>query len=333
MIPDANHLTQPGRQALFKARYPLAWGNEQVEADAFLTGDVTVSPDLRALSVRVLAFTRQGDTLNPVIEFTASADVPTLVESGESFLLTRGLFDAGHVETGKVVETAARVKAAKAKNPMVDTEAPVALEVYYDDGRVPVAVVDGRAVLPEPEPGRKVAFVLRKVDASPDRYGVVLSVNDRNTLYKERTAPLQAPKWILGPTNPAVTIRGYQTGAQSAEEFRVLTQIESKKDVMNYGPNAGMVTLVFFREAKGRPAPPALVEEAEDRAVLARGSFPETKPMNLAALRFQLREGGAGAETRGLIVQGQAIGATIRRVEFRPDPTPVMSATIKYHRP
>src|SRR5262249_22818055 len=59
-IPGANHLTQPGRHALFTARYPLAWGDQQVEPDSFLTGDVTVSPDLRALTVSVLAFARQG---------------------------------------------------------------------------------------------------------------------------------------------------------------------------------------------------------------------------------------------------------------------------------
>jgi hypothetical protein len=33
-IPGANHLTEPGRRALLGARYPLAWGGEQVEPDA-----------------------------------------------------------------------------------------------------------------------------------------------------------------------------------------------------------------------------------------------------------------------------------------------------------
>ena len=47
---------------------------------------------------------------------------------------------------------------------------------------------------------------------------------------------------------------------------------------------------------------------------------------------FRLREGGRG-ESRGLIGEGQRIGAAVRPIEFQPDPTPVMSATITYYRP
>jgi hypothetical protein len=34
-----------------------------------------------------------------------------------------------------------------------------------------------------------------------------------------------------------------------------------------------------------------------------------------------------------MIVEGQRLGAAVRTVEFQPDPTPVMSATITYYRP
>src|ERR1700674_1608621 len=49
-LPGANHLTRPGRQALFRGRYPLAWGEQQVAPDAFLTGVAVVTPDLKQLT-------------------------------------------------------------------------------------------------------------------------------------------------------------------------------------------------------------------------------------------------------------------------------------------
>ena len=49
-IKGANHTTPKGREALFAAQYPLAWGNQKVQVDAFLTGVVRVESD-RALDV------------------------------------------------------------------------------------------------------------------------------------------------------------------------------------------------------------------------------------------------------------------------------------------
>jgi hypothetical protein len=47
--PGANHRTPEGRRALLAARYKLAWGDPRtrVNADAFLTGLVHVSKDLK----------------------------------------------------------------------------------------------------------------------------------------------------------------------------------------------------------------------------------------------------------------------------------------------
>src|SRR4051794_28938548 len=52
-IQRANHLNEPGRRALFQARYPLAWGSEQVTPDAFLTGVALLSADLRTVTVSI----------------------------------------------------------------------------------------------------------------------------------------------------------------------------------------------------------------------------------------------------------------------------------------
>jgi hypothetical protein len=334
-LPGANHLTQPGRQALFQGRYPLAWGNRTVEADAFLTGVVVVSRDLGQMTVGIMAFGKDGEALEKVVEFQATTDSPALVEVGESFLI-RGAFDAGRTEVVRdreVVTSAARVKAAQETNPLQDPEAPLELEILYDNQRVPLQLREGKALILEPREGQDVLIVLRKVDKTRDRFGVVLSVNGENTLYRGRLSPLQSWKWIMSPEIMSITIRGYQTGEKTAEAFRVLSSAESRANVMNYGADVGTISMVVFREARGAKKSLALDDEAEDLAALTGGNYPRRPPANLAALRFQLRSGAANASTRGLIAQGKEIGSNIRRIEFQPDPTPVMSATITYYRP
>src|SRR5262245_11164886 len=94
MLRGANHLTQEGRQALFADRYGLAWGNEQVQPDAFLTGVVLFASALKQMDVGVLAFDQKTDGLTKVTQFKAAIAAQDLVESGASFLL-RGAFDEG----------------------------------------------------------------------------------------------------------------------------------------------------------------------------------------------------------------------------------------------
>jgi hypothetical protein len=330
-IPGANHLTAPGRQALFRGRYPLAWGNERVEPDAFLTGVAALSPDLKTVTVHLLAFGRDGGAVEKVGEFMARTDAPTLAAAGESFR-TRGAFDAGEVATTEAVDAASKVKAARQANPLADPAAPVGLEVVYDGRPVPVEFRGGRAFVREPAEGQSVRFVVRKRDRTADRYGVVLLVNGLNTLRKERLTPAECSKWVLGPGAPAVEVRGFQTDAATAEAFRVLSSEESRRNEMSYGPEVGSVTLVVFRERKG-PPPPALDDEGEDLAAIARATMPRTPPANLAALKYRLHAGADAGGSRGLIVEGRQTDSKIRTVEFIPDPTPVMSATITYYKP
>jgi hypothetical protein len=333
-LPGVNHLNKAGRQALFRGRYPLAWGDERVVPDAFLSGVAVLGPDLKSMTVTILAFGKDGVKLDSVTQFAATTDPPALAEAGESFLI-RGAFDGGRVETARerVVKTASRVKAGLESNPLRDDIAPVALEVRYDGRPVPLEIRGGKALVREPGRGQQVTFVLRKLDRTPERYGVVLSVNGLNTLYKERLDPFRSWKWVLGPDSPTITVRGFQTEAKTAEAFRVLSAEESRKDAMNYGADAGTIGLVVFRERRGQPEPLLLTDEAEDMAAVSRGAFPNSPPLTLAALKFQLREGATDSKPRGLIVGGPALDAPLRNAEFRPDPTPVMAATITYYRP
>ena len=92
---DVSHLDAAGRAAFFESPYSLAWGQQQRQADAFLTGVVQVHEDGARCTVGILAFDRTGGPLErccPV--FDADLDSTTLGELGESYLL-RGAFDSG----------------------------------------------------------------------------------------------------------------------------------------------------------------------------------------------------------------------------------------------
>jgi hypothetical protein len=334
-IPGANHLNQSGREALFRGRYPLAWGDQQVEADAFLTGVAILSPDLRQVKVEILGFGRNSPKMENIAEFTASTDPPVLVDVGESFM-TRGAFEEGRVEIvpETVVKTAAKVKQSVEPHPLLDPSAPVGLEVFYDNRSVPLEIREGKAWVQEPQEVQKLLFVLRKRDKTLARYGVVLTVNGQNTLYKERVPPIACTKWILSEDYPAITVRGFQTREKTAEAFRILSAQESEANMMNYGADVGTISLVVFRELKSlRTSPSLLDEDAEDLAAVSRSRLPEKQPLNLAALKYQLRSGSGSNATRGLIVEGNKIDAAVRILTFTPDPTPVMAATITYYHP
>ena len=80
------------------------------------------------------------------------------------------------------------------------------LDIRYNGKSVPVVVKDGRARVAEPIEGDKVSFVLRRNDASKERYGVVLLVNGENTLYKQRLSPELCTKWIFDPGAEPYTV-------------------------------------------------------------------------------------------------------------------------------
>src|SRR5215208_5809592 len=116
----ANHRTPEGRKALFAAQYKQAWGdpNVRVMPDAFLTGLVEVSKDLKTLRVSFLAFDRVTNKLEPVPgvpDAVVANRAASLVELGESFTV-RGAFDDGKVEAKTKEKAKADPPKEKAKN-------------------------------------------------------------------------------------------------------------------------------------------------------------------------------------------------------------------------
>jgi hypothetical protein len=326
-VKGANHLTPQGRKPLFEADYPLAWGRDEVKADAFVTGTAQISKDLKTLTLSLMIADRAGNKLAELgKDFLARNDAGKLAEMNESFLL-RGIFD-----DARVVLEAFGVKQRKKKHPLATPEPPVGLEILYDDKPVGFEFRNGRAFVPEPREKQKVAFRLPR-DGGKDRYGVVLKVNGENTIGRERGPDLHCRRWILEPGSAPLPVRGYQIDGTTAEQFRVLSRAESEEQEINYGSDVGTISLTVFRERKTEE----VIDGAEPREernarIVSRMRVPEGMPVNYNLLKQKLLEEGNN-ERRGLIGEGEKVESRVRVVSFDPDPTPVMSVTVIYYQP
>lgn len=343
-IQGANHLEEEGRRKLFDHNYTLAWGEEKVKADAFITGGVRILPDNVSAKVLLLYVSKNGGEVEPIGRpFDAELDPQSLSESGSSFTL-RGAFDKTPskakfkaVKKQKhqaIKQQVARIKSQQTSFPLKDPTAPMQLEIRYDGQVVPVEIVDGEARVREPREGQKVELVLVRAAAAQGRLGAVLKVNGENTLYRSTIRDIDAPKWILSTEHPRTLVKGYQKNEDDFDRFVILSDEESKRRAMDYGRNVGQIQLTVFSEMSG-PDPNEFIldENEEDLVAMFRGVLPAKQPKNLGALKHQIRLAGkSGPRTRGLIGSGKSGNNKIKNVKFKPDPTPLMSVTITYYK-
>jgi hypothetical protein len=347
-IKRANHLDEDGRRQLFSRSYPLAWGEQeqQVRPDLFVTGLVTLSPDLRQTTIELQTFRKDGNLNANFGRFTAPTSARTLIETGKPFLLTAkanpDLFNgAKGIDDDQADRPSADASQKFSTGPAVETasafekEAPVKVTLYYDNDEV--AVKNG--AVPEPMKDQKVWFKLENV--SKDSCGVVLKVNGVNTIFKERLPDRDCHKWILKPGGVTV-VRGFQMKLTEREDFVVLSASESQANEVRYGELAGLFQVsVFVAHGPAKAEPPALVMNDDQRAVaaIAKGSLDVAAipPGNLRSLQSKLRkrvEDAAGS--RGM-VDGDPDNPKphlVEKVEFKANPpAPVMSYPIRYYSP
>lgn len=347
-IPGASHLNASGRAAFFGRKFELSWGSDRLSADAFLTGIVQVHDDNLRATIGILCFSKNGGKIDRVGEvFDVDLDATSLGEMGESFML-RGAFDGGSAklsfeENQEQRQTLVRLEAAKVKSqrstfPLADPSAPIRLEITYDGRPVPVEMRDGRAFVPEPNENQRVEFAIVRNASSGPTFGVVLKVNGENTLYRQTNPDVSCAQWIMKPTRSRTVVRGYQLlDRKTIEKFKVLSQAESATRAMDYGRNVGQIQVTVFSEQtleKPRASSIAEEEEEEDMIAMLRGIHPKERPSNLSALKRKLRKPGEKfLATRGLIDAGERTDNKVNVVQFKPDPTPIMSATITYYTP
>src|SRR5262249_47654583 len=159
--------------------------------------------DLRTLDVTIQTFDLKNFKDEPLVaaSFKAATDMRTLIESGESYLLSKDIKLTPKKKPDSqivmaVYDNAEKVREKTETHPSLQKEAPVELKIYYGDRLMPIkATPDNRAEVAEPTTETKVTLKLH--NRSKDQYGAVLMVNGENTLYRETSAPEQCHKWIL----------------------------------------------------------------------------------------------------------------------------------------
>lgn len=364
-LGNPSYLTQAGRKKLFNHKdYPLRWGNKKVQPDAFVTGVVILPKDRAIMEVALCVFDRD-EKFHFFASFEADLTTNLLTESGRDFLILRGANDGEfrakqRLTNQLALEDSQKQQKKEINTPVLKTKgAPVELIVYYNNQPIPLELgPDNTAKIPEPQEGQKVHFELVRRDTSNTRYGVVLKVNGENTLFKQKLPALQCRKWILDTEQQRTEVHGFQRDEQKRDDFRIASAAESKAMEVNYGRDVGQISLVVFREERiGGPPPDDLppdeapvpnnstqtvLKSSQAKTLLAAsfgkaGSNPEEeRPNSLLSAQRRIRDDSnniAPPEQKGLILSGGVSDGRIRTVNFKPDPVPVMSATIIYYKP
>jgi hypothetical protein len=332
--PGANHLSREGRMKLFTPRYPLAWGDEKVNVDFFVTGLAAVSPDLKTISVSLLSFDSKANKLTPIgKDIVAPLRPGHLVDVGESFLV-RGIFDGGKVELDKPVPPEEMVKAAvhtrqeKEKHPIQEEVAPIKLTVYYDDREIKPQYRDGKAYLEEPKEGQEVSLGLKCV-AKVGRFGVVLKVNGESTQWRERLPDFYCNPWVLEAGEGPYRLHGYAISDDKSVAFRVASAAESKALEMDYGADVGTITMTVFRELVPRKKTGMDLKDLDAPLVkVVEKAADVEEAADLSVLKANLLKDA----NRGVITAGKGFASKIERVRFTPDPDPVMAVTLIYYK-
>jgi hypothetical protein len=333
-LAGANHRTEAGRKVLLGADYPPAWGDKPLRPDVLLTGYARVLEDGK-IRVTVMGF-RAGREPETLERFDVDPDPTAMVEMGRSFRL-RDVFGGGTVQPSaadvraETLKSAEKVRKGDEKHPALpESGSPVGLKILYDDHVIKVEARDGEAWIPEPKEGQKVKLVLER--KGRERYAAVLKVNGENTLERQRLRDEDCWKWILEPDAGPLEISGFQVGSEKAEEFKVLSQAESKEAEVRYGKDVGLISLTVFGERKAAERKVTLKDDELDRLVMQRGEYPEKPAADLQELKAKLRRLTPAAE-RGLIASGTKIDSAVVKVDFKLDRTPIFSATIRYYKP
>ncbi len=347
-IPGAQHVTPEGQSLLFSKEYPLAWAINRKSAvipDAFIIGVAQVRDDLRAIDIELSLLENGKAGLEPFHSQTSPLDLEDLIDSGESFT-TRGLFDGGQVNDGsKVVELVAKrsqtirdetfgksqPQPAKAHPLAGSNEAPLSLEVWYGNRKQNIEFRDGAAFVHEPSQGEKVMFIVRRTVNETTRYGIVLRVNGENTLYRERLPDSRASIWIMEPTMKEFSVQGFQLDNGTRQDFRVLSDSESRKRAIDYGRDVGMISFTVFQT--GNAPVPSFSDDELDLAIQSKAKLPTQTASSRGQLGRSLTDQLLAQDiTRGLIVEGEKTNAAVKTTTFQRDPIPVMATSIRYYK-
>jgi hypothetical protein len=310
-----SYLTESGRAALFEYDYPLAWGDRQVKADAFVTGVATIFPGKGTMRVAFEVIDGKTKKLEQVDSFEVRTDRSVLADLCQGFALNRGqIRRAGPGDDPDSDADKDAARRGERKEPPKRDDLLVELEILYDGEKQlvePHSMKGGQYQVSQPRENQVVTFALKNV--SDLKVGVVLAINGRNTLYNEpvhQYRPEECSRWILEPGKRSEIVGVYQEDDKKAVPFKVLPEEDSdREEELNPDPWLGAVELftIVQREGGGREPP-------VERGGMVKTALGKARPRTAReAAELVKKAGGLQPRTAGLIVPdgGRTLDATL----------------------
>lgn len=200
------------------------------------------------------------------------------------------------------------------------------LEEYYARGRSYV----------EATPGSE--YEVRIYNPLPQRVAVALSVDGLNSIDARRTSAWNASKWVIEPYG-TIHVSGWQMSSERARRFYFTNERDSYAAKLGQTSNLGVISAVFFREARPVPipiAPPPRVKPRyeEDRGSQGRSSKRSEAPAAGETQSSARDRSGTIAPVPDDEYAATGIGRSVRNdvrwVNMDLDSRPVGEFTIRY---
>jgi hypothetical protein len=338
-----------GRRKLFGLRYPRAWGDDTVRADAFVTGKLSLGKD-RQTTLALEYFDRADPTrLRPLGKpITIDTDRFILRDLGRSFAVSKRSLalkrspDVKSEDRFTVAEVADDEDDRPQDNggPGPGNVAGVLVEMLVNRKPQTIRKAGAQAdnvawQTDSPSAGAALAFRLK--NTTDRRLGVVLRLNGVNTINEETLEPENCRKWVLPPGRAAVVNGFYLLGGDDSKSekpsripFKVLVGREARQMKAQLGPRAGLIDVDVFEEGPAREAELFISARGlpPSRGKRARSSYLELKRALLGSAGLMTRVVGSKElivpDTRRLEVQNEEL----KEIPF-PNPRLLAHLTIK----
>lgn len=316
---DANWHTEAGRARLFEGEYPLAWGDQSVKVDAFLTGTVEISPDYRETKIIVKIFDKENMTLRPIgLPISVKTDRDALREMGRGFVISKRAFNQiaskGAVPDSEVDNI---IIEDSLKNPDGDAIASLAKIREYLDFKIlvngvaaDIVSVEGRSMIDTLVPGQEVMIEA----IAKEKLGLLLRVNGKNTINKEESDRdrMESSWWVLEP-GTKYSIRGFYEGGK-VFPFEVVAEAEVDKSELGANQERhGIFSFEIFKSVAAGTGEARIVPRKTTKLLSKTNS-----KLPFASLQANLALSSKKLEKRNVyVVPGKGSAAILETEDFQ----------------
>jgi len=317
------------RKKLFSVDYPLAWGNSKVKADAFFTGKIALSANLKTASVTVECFdARSPATLSKVAEFKVDSDrhlvrdflLPYTLTKGQRVALARSRDGQQKEQQNNEIvlqQAQKQQKQQQNKQKPQDGQKPgqpdgpattqsiggVVLKIMASGKEITPKVNSSQTGLYEmecPPKGSEIVFSLE--NTSDKELGVVLKVGGRNTIGEQMEEAENCRKWLIpakgGEKKNVYDIKGYRVGEKfdSMKKFVVLSKDEAMQLQGALQDKVDLVEVYVFHSG---PMDDKMTISRGVSARGLRGDMSKKARSNFSTLQQTLMKEGRWTKSRG----------------------------------